>query len=724
MIDTTKPWPALETLRNFWQPNSVEALTAAASTLPESPTPIVARTPLHKSKVNPRNHKSVIHWFNDHNDLRSLLLARHGRDPHHGAVHCPWHDDRSPSLVIWRHRGTGHLVCNCFSQNSGCVASGKRYLDAFDVYCLSTGLDPSEAVKRLVEEHGFGRQRELRIEQTQVSPVASEEPLKCHQDLIVQHRSMLTEKLARATEARGRVTVIRATPGLGKTEAAAQRALELHASGKEVAVVAATHELAHTEWEQRLGPHGFVWQSRTNLCTCYTQRHLEILMERGYPLRPCSEGCPYHEQHKAREGKITIYQYNHLYLNGGRLLSGADVVIIDESPLDALVQEHHVTRFELERLAERLESQRHHDPASPLVAALVQVAHHYCPSGRVSLHGTSLLERLRAALPEGLDLLSAIAQARTSPIAQRTAIATRNIDPAHLPRRFLKLFLDVLEHDVGNPEGNTLLAYAHTQRGWGWSWYEPHVLVEAAVNDSDPPAVIVLDGSAHALIAKELYYPWPVEMVHIDLPLSPTVEIVQCGITASTRSILKDHGRLDSLARSVAVVCNGLGIMLDGGVSYLGAIAYLASQLGGEWLHYGGLRGLNALAQARNVAIVASPTVPPDAIERKAQALWRRHAPINTTPPEHYGPGEYRYTDARLQAMADLHTVEELRQAIHRCRLALRTEPTSVVVFSPWDLAAIGLPPNKVVTQLPHGNSDAAREGYLAYQARGASKCG
>lgn len=50
-IDASNPWTALAHLQDFWQPNSVEVLTQAATLLPV--LPIVNRQPLHKSKVNP-----------------------------------------------------------------------------------------------------------------------------------------------------------------------------------------------------------------------------------------------------------------------------------------------------------------------------------------------------------------------------------------------------------------------------------------------------------------------------------------------------------------------------------------------------------------------------------------------------------------------------------------------------------------------------------------------
>ncbi|HSH80550.1 MAG TPA: hypothetical protein VLA19_18630, partial [Herpetosiphonaceae bacterium] len=165
LVDVTDPWAALATLHTRWRPNTLEELTAAVGRLPA--LSITNPQKLHKSKVNPQNGASVIRWFNDNHDLTDLLssIGVRGAD-RLGAVRCPWHGDRNPSLVIWRHHGTGHLVCRCYSQRSGCPAAEPRYWDAFNVYCEIEGLSPSDAVKRLADEHGLGRRRELRTTDT------------------------------------------------------------------------------------------------------------------------------------------------------------------------------------------------------------------------------------------------------------------------------------------------------------------------------------------------------------------------------------------------------------------------------------------------------------------------------------------------------------------------------------------------------------------------------
>jgi hypothetical protein len=87
-----------------------------------------------------------------------------------------------------------------------------------------------------------------------------------------------------------------------------------------------------------------------------------------------------------------------------------------------------------------------------------------------------------------------------------------------------------------------------------------------------------------------------------------------------------------------------------------------------------------------------------------------------------FGHGEYSASDPRLQAVSNLHGPEELRQAAHRLRLIRRDTPTTLLIFSPWTLERLGLTPNQIVEQIPHGNSHAAQQGYTDYQQLQASR--
>jgi hypothetical protein len=316
------------------------------------------------------------------------------------------------------------------------------------------------------------------------------------------------------------------------------------------------------------------------------------------------------------------------------------------------------------------------------------------------------------------DVPAAVKAAQTSPFGNPHPLApdAEEKAPASLPRQWWGRLLQTLAHDTAQPDHNPLTGWGGDDDAWRLSFYERGRLLGGR-RRLDAPAIIVLDGSASEIAAHQLYAPWPVEFVQIDTPPSPTVNIVGVPVVASTRRSYEDASRIDAVARQVATTCNEMGVTLDGGLCYLKAKDQLAERLGGTWLHYGGQRGTNALEGAQALAVVASPTVRPNAVLRKAQALWSDAPHLDTTA-ERVGVGAYRYADPRLQAMADLAGPEELRQAIHRARPILSTTPTTLLVFSPWDLAALGLPPSTPITELPHGNAQGASEALAAYQAR------
>lgn len=701
-IDASDPWAALATLQRLWQPNSTDALTQALESLP--PPSVDRPAPLHKSKVNPQVNSSVISWYNDNHTVPELLksFGAKGVDRRHVVI-CPWHTDTSPSLGIWKHRDTGRLVCKCFSANSGCKAAEQPYLDAFNLYRMQWELDASQAVTQLVEQYGLGQKRSYQTEQAPATPARS---VASHTELITQARVRLADELQQAAERRGQVTAIRATPGLGKTHAGAELANQTYLAGQTVAIVAPSHDLAVLEWAQRL-EDAVIWQSREKLCTCYPADFLHDIQDKGYVIT-CQPDCPYILQHQQAKGHIVIYQHNHLYLNGGELLAGADLVLIDESPMSALLAEQEATQDELIALANHVAqpSIAPQDPASSLIVALAKVGRKHMQHGTVahSLRGCDLRVELETVLE--YDLRETIATASTSHAAKKQGVL-EGIHPAYteLPRIFFGSMLDALEAGT--------LAWT----GAKWVWYERHTLLGKLAGKLTGPAVLVLDGSADALLAAQLYKPWPVALVMIDAPLSPLVHVVQCPITFSTRKIVQDPTRLDRVTRAIGGACHQLGITLDAIISYQGAEDYLSRELGAPALHYGGQRGRNDFAAARTLAIIASPTVPPDAIARKAEALWRDDAPPIALESTKVGIAEYTYTDPRLAAMHRLHGPEELRQAAHRCRPILSALPTTLLICSPWELASLDLSPHTTIVQLPYSNSADAEVAWNAYRA-------
>lgn len=698
IVDTGDPWAALATLHAQARFTTTPQLTELLEKLPSLPIG-GGMQPRHKSKVTPGNLDSVIGWFNSNFNLYDLLegAGAQFRRPDQRLVCCPFHDDQSPSLAIWRHEGNDKHVCHCFSQGSHCPAARGAYLDAFDLYCLVNHLTPGDAVKRLVEEHQLGRKREFIIEQNNPAPTPDPDALARHQRVIAQARGRLVAELVNAGTTRGEVTVIRATPGLGKTHAAAELANRLQAHGATVAIAAPTLAVAENEWLPRL-KNGYVWRSKIDTCTCHDRAYLAACIRFGFAYPKCTNpACPYATQAKAAFGKIIIYQHSHLVLAE---FSGVDVIIVDESPMSALLPEHNLTYGALAGFVNR----HPEDAAAPLCRALM-AASGDLPETMTDTRGAELIAAIERHL-DGWTLDDALTRARRSRFNVEQPTPPESVEKM-APQFLAGLIAALTDNRAGFSYGKSAQV-----NQWAYSWHERRVAALDAYNSLLRPAVVVLDGSASEEVSRRLYEPWLTRFVTVDCPLSPLVEVVQVTCTGSTRRVAQEQRKLDDLAESVAVVCAQLGVKLAGGITYQAATDTLQRVLGGEWLHYGGQRGVNDLADASALAVVCSPTTPPAALERKALALW----PDVTCDWQRAGTGLYEATDPRLQAVNQLHAHEELRQAVYRARPLTATEPMRLLVFTPWPLAPIGLEPGSVITAMPHGNSSEARRAVERYR--------
>lgn len=723
LVDTSDAWQALARLRDVCRPNAPDLLTRLTATLaPPSPK---QPAKLHKSKVNPFKGDSVIGWYNSNYGLAEVLRTAGATLPDRraGVIICPFHDDKSPSLGFWTLEDKGRLVCRCLSEHSNCPLANGKHFDAFDLFCHLEGLTLAEGVKRLVKDHGLGQRRTFQVTTTAPEPVQANEPprtLESHTALIEAKRDELARVLQDAATRYGAVTVVKATPGMGKTEAAAALVRVLQ-SPRRIAIVAPSKEHAAAEWLPRLADSDpFIWRARHDICTCYPSGVVEELERRGYAVECMSEDCPYKQQLAERAGRIAIYQYPHLILNGGRLMSDYDLVIVDESPLAALLSERTATPGELRKLARRMPAG---DPGRPLALALGQVADTR-PTGK-DLSGPDLLTALAEYIG---DVAQAIRAAQTSDLATMHPVAPKNIDdPARLPRQFWGRLLQALSHDATD-KGNALVTWGKTGNTYAYAWYDPAPMLARSHGrlPGHQPAIIVLDGTAHPVVSKRLYAPWPVEFVELSAPLSPAVRLVQDPHGPSTRRAFEEAKRVDYAARALAVISNELDLPgYDGLISYKTTAPLLAERLGiapDRALWYGGQRGKNTLQDARALAVVASPTVPPNVVERRTRALWRDDSPIRTDERGEYwiprGTGDYQGIDPRLEAVAQVHGPAELVQAIHRARPLLASEPSTVIAVTPWNLTALGLPPDLMINERPHGNSDRAGVALATYQAR------
>lgn len=721
LIEVSNPFLALSKLREVWSPNPPEKITLLlqelAPTLQKTSSP-KKKTRRHKSKVNPQNIQSVIGWFNDRFDTVDILHAFGTKiSENDRVVTCPFHDDQSPSLSLFRHQDTGHIVCKCVSKHSGCEAAEVPYLDAFNLYCMYHSLTASQAVKRLAEEYGLGQKRTVKHE-VKGTKESCPDAWSHHQTRLQEERERLNREMWQMLHQKGVIHNVKGIPGIGKTFAGACMASRLHKQRKRTTAVTPSHKVAQ-QWAEDLTRLGLekdfvIWKSHKELCTCYEKDFLDKLSKRGYTAPPCKPKCPYQEQkRKAKEFAVVIFQHNHLYLNGGELLLGFDAILIDESPFSSLLQETKASQSQLLRLQDSLPSD---DPGRPLLLAMYITAQKAREKNE-ELYAHTLFESLQKEL--SIPLKEAVRRAKTSTYARLTIQADPACDPNNMPKLFWGRLLEALSQDLEESEGNALLHWSRSDGDWRWLWHKQHTPLKAIWDKHElfQPSVVVLDGSANETICKKLYHPWPVKLVEFEVPLSPHVNIIQCPSLASTRRLIHDEKTFRQVQRSVAYIANYLDLLYDGGIAYKDIREHCEAIFEETWLHYGGQRGSNDLKGKQNVVLIASPTNPPGAIIRKAMALWSSEQALGLDSTRE-ASGYYRYHDERLEAVNQLFGLEELRQALHRPRPILSDKPTNLIVCSPWPIQQLGFQPHQVISQLPHGNSIEMREAFQTYIKR------
>lgn len=710
IIDASEPWAALARLQEVTQTTTTRQLIDLADKLPSLPIgggklsdASTERHAVHKSKVVPSNIQSVIAWYNDNHKLRDLLKDWYSVEDDRSTIVCPFHDDHSPSLSIWT--VDKKQVCACRSTQSNCPASMgsmAKHWDAFDLYCHKNNLTAKEAVTRLVEEYGLGKKREMVIEETEptIDPVTLPTALELHKETVTAARRALQTELYSAAQRKGEVTIIRATMGMGKTHQAAELANALQAQGLTVAIVAPTLAVAETEWLTRLN-HAHVWRSKIDICTCHDKAYLAACIKYGFAYPKCTNhGCPYYTQGQKAFGKIIIFQHVHLALSE---FAETNVIIVDENPLSALLPEYSVTPGMLAGFIKR----HPEDAAAPLCRAMLAAVKEL-PQTMIDVGSANVVAAIERHL-DGWTLEDAMFRAR------RSKFNVEQPSPPELVENMAPQFLaPMLNALTDNLPGFRYGKSSHAEK-YAYTWHTRRHTALKAYNSLMKPAIVVLDGSANEQISRRLFEPWPVNFVTIDCPLSPLVEVTQVTCTTSTRHVLREQNRIESLGRNVAMVCNRLGANLTGGVTYKAALDTLQDMLGGQWLGYGAQRGSNELANAGAIAVVCSPTTPPAALERKALALW---PDVDCTWQKCEGKSEYVATDARLQQVNLLSAYEELRQSVYRARPLTADAPMQLLVFSPWALSEIGITPHRVISDLPHHNSKEATSAAVEYRKR------
>ncbi|MEM1007692.1 MAG: hypothetical protein AAGJ35_01690 [Myxococcota bacterium] len=718
-IPCENPDQALKKLRQQWKENTPEQITRAIESLSQQVQHTETNTPVLPSRVQPRHRnriqtdqeRSVIQYYLRNNDMLAELRTLGVNVNEQGAYKCPWHNDKNPSLFVYYHDQKKEWVCNCLSQKSGCRAAVTNgHYDAFNLYCDDNNLSPRDAVKRIAEENGLGKgKRRPTLKKADKTQRTTPEQ---HALLLQEKREQVAHIIQEASKKKNVAHVINVTPGGGKSFLAAKQAIEYHKQGKRTVVCVHTHQAAQ-QWALELGELGFHWKSKTKLCNCHQDLDLNALASLGYTLPSCHcSNCPYEQQKIQSQGKIIIFQHNHLWLQGGKMVfqgpsqnePPVELVIVDENPLSSFLQKQSIMQTDLKNLLKRLPPK---DPSIPILMALIE-------AGTKTRDHEGKLELL-PFLDEhtGGKTRSFIQQAKKSKYAQvQIKLDKESLKhPQSLPPVFLGKMLQALEHDVDKGRSDLLGFLPDADKSWSWQWYRKNTPLES-VPPLLRPSLLILDGSAHQEIYKRLLPAWEIQSHNIDIPFSPLVELIQYEYTPNTRRLAHDNKVLQTLIQKIAHELNELELTCTGGISYLKAAPELQKQLGGLWYHYGGQRGLNGLKGGEATIILGAPTVPPSCTERKARALFTDdQEPLSLAWNKTNTPGYYTAQDPRLQWVNQLETTQELYQTLHRSRPILAEQKQTILLMTTWDISPLGIQPTQIRAAL-HGH-DHKLEGAL-----------
>lgn len=363
-------------------------------------------------------------------------------------------------------------------------------------------------------------------------------------------------------------------------------------------------------------------------------RATKTLLCKAYPnLCPALEAgrCPYFRQMNS-PAPVRVLAHNFLTLPKAEVLGDfadtAELAVIDESPLDALMTGGVWTDAELK------------NKSGPIGAWLTESAL-AAVAGEI-LHGAVIPENARPEVLAAIDARLAALESAAVPGAHPLMSdleATAVINAWAPPDPGLMKMLLAAERYL-NGERNTL---------WkGQSDGKPaifHKAVLRAATIGTLPALF-LDATANADIYTALFGD-RIEFHGYDIPMDPDTEVVQ--IHDSTLYHRKLSAKPSGLIHRLAA-----WLMLHGGIERAGIVTHkdtleaIRALLPGQpGAHYGALRGLDFLKSATALIVAGRPEAHVLDVEALARALWPRAAlALGAT---QYTPtrGHYRMRDGR-----------------------------------------------------------------------------
>jgi len=621
-----------------------------------------------------------------------------------GKIRCPSpsHPERTPSCHLHGDSQSYH----CY----GCGIHGS----AIDLYMLVRGVDLATAVRELCRRYGIGRgtRREFLV---RLVPSAVDSPPGLPAR---QARERLRDDLADwIPRGSGRVLLVAAQAGVGKSRTAAEVVCDLRRAGAIGTVVWALprHDAFMDEALAPLREAGAVEVQPRSPSNCAQADKAAALQDRGYNVastlcRSCQARatCGYYRQF---ETTVRCVQHRHLLVP--HALAGADLVVVDESVLDGtLLDTVDLAADDLDELAGVAASPQERALLHELRALLQDLR-----AGRVeaaALAGPAIFDRLDGRLVGGLA--ATVRDALASRRRPRPTVDGLGLDELRLlPPNHASLLFEVLDHEV--QRWTTCSAF--NSRMWATRHERAPGVVgparlrlfrrnrPACLDAPGHPPLVVLDATGDAaLYGHVLGRPVEEWRVTVDPP-----DHVRLWLVRDVKDLGKwslTYGRANR-ASAVAKLRYLLGrpefgdarARRVGLVTHRRIAAEVADGIGADAVaHFGALRGSNLLARHDVLVVLGHNQEPPDELHRKAEgAYWDDERPIDPTATN--TDGVYRHADARLARIAALTREHELEQAVSRVRPLTAERPTDIVVYSPLTPALAPRQPVRIATQFP-----------------------
>ena len=259
----------------------------------------------------------------------------------------------------------------------------------------------------------------------------------------------------------GKSSLVRATPGLGKSKIALEKAARYSRRGYRIIYTSITRNLAcenYLRYRREHGDNARLLEPRSEK-NCPNFRRASLLAERGYwpgrylcPWCEHRSKCAYWRQLEDTKGKVIFCTHEQgIYLILGDRLK-ADVIVFDESPQRLLLEEHQLTRSMCLILSERNGGALSR-LAKVLLLALDLAARQTSRDGKkLALRRAHFVDLLEAvAEGEGYDLLSLVEEARSEAKEKISPSKVAGMDEeeiASLPPAWLHLFLEDLKGEI------------------------------------------------------------------------------------------------------------------------------------------------------------------------------------------------------------------------------------------------------------------------------------